>query len=210
MSIPPDGIPPTFDTEDNLGISVPVCTIPMAASCRENIGQSGYLNKNKLFHHNSKNNPPMCYAIESTRSVTARPSLQTLASLRADVVFGSPRRQCAGSGICRIVAWSDLAMRSVDCPQYSVHLYKTGPTELLLELPLNALSTDQFDRLFSGPHFVVEATYRLPLSITRKFFGFRMEITAGEYPFTIRQGQLSIRLPLQPSRGAATRQYGLS
>jgi hypothetical protein len=147
----------------------------------------------------------MYYASQLPTSPQIIRCLSGCNALRADVVFGSPRRNCAGSGICRIVAWSDLATKSTQCPQYRARLYKSQPQELLLEVPLTNMPRRQFDQLFFGPHFVVEATFRLPLSITRTLFGHRTEIAAGEYPYTICRGVLSIRFPLQNSRRATDR-----
>jgi hypothetical protein len=72
----------------------------------------------------------------------------------------------------------------------------------MLELPVADMPRQQFYRLFSGPRFVVEATFRLPLTVTRTLFGHRTEIAAGEYPFAIHRGILTIRFPLQRSRKA--------
>lgn len=145
----------------------------------------------------------MYYATQLSSSSQTIRRFRTCTALRADVVFGSPRRNCAGSGICRIIAWSDLAHQTAKCPQYRARLYKIQAQELLLEIPLAAMPRWQFDQLFSGPNFVVEATFRLPLPITRTLFGHRTEIAAGEYPFVIRQDILTIRFPLQRSRKAA-------
>jgi hypothetical protein len=89
----------------------------------------------------------------------------------------------------------------MQCPYFSVRLQAIAPDLLILKLPLANLTSEQFDRLFPRDYFLVEATFRLPLGITRPLFGYRVEIAAGHYPFTVQNGIISIRFRVTPSTG---------
>lgn len=125
-----------------------------------------------------------------------------LSQLRADVVFGSPKRNCAGSGICRMLARTGARRAPFSCPSQATLLRALRPDWLLLECSVEGISPEQWDLLFGGSRFRVETTFRLPLTITRPLFGHRVEIPAGNYPFTLRGKRLFIHLSVVPSRRA--------
>lgn len=121
--------------------------------------------------------------------------------LRADVVFGSPKRNCAGNGICRMLAVTSLRpLTATPCPYFRTTLRAIAADRLLLELSADQLPQSQFERLFGDQLFRVEATFRLPLSITRPLFGHRVAIPAGYHPYTVRDGRIFIHFQVTASR----------
>ena len=84
-----------------------------------------------------------------------------------NIVFGNPRQDCAGHGICMLEFRSPVVRPARGCRRpVPVGLRYNATTGLLrlkvrrVELPANI-----YTRQFGGKHFVVESPYRLPRQV---------------------------------------------
>lgn len=103
-------------------------------------------------------------------------------TLRAVVVLGSPRRECAGSGICMITTAHALNSRW-RCPHLLAEISKIAPNVLSFRFLKQYASVPAIENYFSTGHFTISDAYYLPLYLLRRIdLPWSVYIAPGLYP----------------------------
>lgn len=119
----------------------------------------------------------------------------------AEVVFGSPSKNCDGYGVCMLTSRKDIfpVVSTCNITPCTVIRHRDRQ-ELVLAVDKKNLSKQIADKfLKNGQHFLVEESYPLSLSFLRKVgLGTRMCILAGSYRIREQKSQWQITLQLMP------------
>ena len=115
---------------------------------------------------------------EAPQSVSASPVDQfeshSVSGRRVEVVFGSPRHDCAGMGICRIEPdlWDNATVRLPGSPCCHAPAYAAGDDfgRLLLHFPLEELPARVRSRYFSSGLFEIPDPVPVPEWLLREIF----------------------------------------
>ena len=127
------------------------------------------------------------------------PSNFTLGEIKIDlqVVFGSPSRGCAGSGVCKMLPHKTTIPDTWSCRVWQGRLHFFANDEMKLNLSLNQQLADPFlKEWFSTETFLVEEDFQLPLWLSSHLGRGRWFIPAGCYPFES-QGSLTVELKVE-------------
>ncbi|MBP6811222.1 MAG: hypothetical protein KA138_06870 [Saprospiraceae bacterium] len=87
--------------------------------------------------------------------------------IKAEVVFGTPSKHCAGAGIC-MVSISSAKTRVITCPSAPVWISSSNPTSLKFRFEKSCLQSNISNRHFSQREFMVEEAFHLPLRLVRQ------------------------------------------
>ena len=114
---------------------------------------------------------------------------QTLVSIipdfiLADVVFGSPREDCAGTGICRIeaLAASPAAAGPRECRRARATLSSSDAHSLVLCFRRSDLCSHLFRHYFRNDHFCLPQGCSLPGELAQSMQLAYNELIPGNYP----------------------------
>lgn len=127
------------------------------------------------------------------------PSNFTLGEIKIDlqVVFGSPSRSCAGSGVCKMLPHKTAIPDAWSCHVWQGQLHFFANDEMKLNLSLNQQLADALlKEWFSTETFLVEEEFQLPLWLSSRLGRGRWFIPAGCYPF-VSQGSLTVELKVE-------------
>lgn len=127
-------------------------------------------------------------------------------TIAAQVVFGSPSRNCAGSGVCKMLPITTTVNDTWHCPLVPVNLRWSSVGVLQLSLRLSDLSITHQRRWFAKPCFWVEERFVLPLWFSKYHQVRNWVIPPGHYAYHInrRTGVLQIQLVCQPRNVTST------
>lgn len=118
-------------------------------------------------------------------------------SLHLSAVFGSPNRNCAGSGLCRLLprTFSDKPALIFNCPVWSATLVWSSNGRFLLSFKktdYKALSP-----FFRNDLFHVETSFVFPKWLCKKVNLLSAELPAGRYPVWCQNDCWILPLPLR-------------
>lgn len=124
-----------------------------------------------------------------------------LIQVSAEVVFGSPSKNCDGYGVCMLTSRKDISqvVRTCNVTPCTVIRHRDRQ-ELIIAVDKKNLSRQIAEKfLKNGQHFLVEESYPLSLSFLRKVgLAARMYIPAGCYWIQEQKNQWQIGLLLLP------------
>lgn len=128
-------------------------------------------------------------------SINRRKPLLSRVCIKAEVVFGSPGRGCAGSGVCRLIPFQQMDKWNETCSKFEtkINWYSHGSLDFILDL--SKFNSDERYTWFSDPCFLVEEDFRFPLWFQYELGQKNMYIPAGKYPYSIKENQLKIFFP---------------
>ena len=123
----------------------------------------------------------------SNLGISSKPHPNQLkVSIVLQVVFGSPSRVCAGSGVCKMLPQNVKIPDFWLCPVWTGQLHWHAATKSLqLSLPREQFADTDIDHWFSGGHFLVDEDFPLPLWLTKLLGKNHYAIPAGCYPCEI-------------------------
>ena len=88
--------------------------------------------------------------------------------ITAEIVFGTPGKNCEGVGICRMLSVAILGNRPVVCPHATGYLtLDPAANTLFLRMPKIHLDRQMVARHFCKRLFKVTESYRVPARFTR-------------------------------------------
>ncbi len=112
-----------------------------------------------------------------------------------EVVFGTPSRNCEGSGICMVTGRFPPGYTIV-CPHARAIIYcDMNEKELVFRFPKRYLSDDIVKRFFSKDFFTVEEPFRLPIQLVRRWRLPGRYVAAGYYPIEIYSTEWRLYFP---------------
>ena len=115
----------------------------------------------------------------------------------SQVIFGTPSRDCSGSGICKVYTIHAAKRLNISCEIVRVRL-------VLLEMDLQVCFSEQectdqlIQKLFCAEHFLVDERFQLPGWLNRKLDIQPASIPTGSYPIKRTNGFIWLKLPLVP------------
>jgi hypothetical protein len=116
--------------------------------------------------------------------------------LVADVVFGSPSNNCAGSGICRVTA--PIAQEMGQGGHWGCHraiaLVRTTPGVLAFHFVLQSMCREAIEQHFSGGYFLVESPFVFRPDYWVPEQG--IQVQPGAYPVARSQDYLTVSFRL--------------
>lgn len=118
-------------------------------------------------------------------------------TILAQVVFGTPNRNCAGSGICKVFTIQGAKRLNISCEMVEARI-SLLETELQLSFPETACSSQLIQRVFSNEHFKMEEDFVMPSWLIGKFKPQPAFVPQGNYPIQFRNGFIWLKLPLNP------------
>lgn len=116
----------------------------------------------------------------------------------SQVVFGTPSRNCSGSGICKVYTIHGAKRLNISCEMVSAKLTNLG-THLKLSFSKTACSSQLIQQQFAQGNFTVEEDYVLPSWLTRKLNVPFTCISKGTYPVQVQGDYVGIKLPFTPA-----------
>ena len=121
-----------------------------------------------------------------------------LEQLRAEIVFGNPKLNCAHFGICQILQDQEatpknIAAHSKPCATSAYGLLSKHEQGLMFQFETKDLSESVLNQYFSRADFLVDCIYRLPSKLCRAL-GFEQDtyIETGTYNITHNTQSLTI------------------
>lgn len=114
---------------------------------------------------------------------TVQPALLTIPPVREvemEVVFGTPSKNCTGSGIC-MVASRLPAQQWIPCPHAPVVIHYDPGHELVFRFRKQRLPEIVVQDYFSSKEFLVEEPFSLPVRLIRMWGLQQTHIPAGYY-----------------------------
>lgn len=112
-----------------------------------------------------------------------RPQSARTKEAKAEIVFGTPSKNCEGVGICRMIGPNYLAGKEIKCPHVTGYLsLDMGRNVLYIRFSKRSLSSEMVARHFCKRLFKVTEPYKVPVHISR-FLGTQqiVMIQAGSY-----------------------------
>lgn len=111
-------------------------------------------------------------------------SSQLRISIALQVVFGSPSRTCAGSGVCKMLPQTVNIPEYWLCPVWTGQLhFHVSRKSLKLSFPLEQFTSSDLDKWFSDGKFRMEEAFPLPLWIAKLLGVNDYAIPAGRYTY---------------------------
>ena len=113
----------------------------------------------------------------------------------SQVVFGTPSRDCSGSGICKLYTIHAAKRLHIACEMVPARLAASGK-DLHLSFSEADCTESLRQKQFKGLHFLVEEAFQLPSWLTQKLNIPAAFITAGGYPIQRKNGFIWLKLPI--------------
>ncbi len=113
----------------------------------------------------------------------------------SQVVFGTPSRDCSGSGICKLYTIHAAKHLHIACEMVPARLAASGKA-LHLSFSEADCTESLRQKQFKGLHFLVEEAFQLPSWLTQKLNIPAAFITAGGYPIQRKNGFIWLKLPI--------------
>lgn len=115
--------------------------------------------------------------------------------ITAEVIFGSPKKNCAGIGICK-VSPVDNATTAMPCRSVRTEIAGIRNNSLRMRVPMDGLCANLIDRQFRLGRFKMEEAFELPTWLVEQLQLPVAHIKAGSYPVSFSNGFIDIRLRL--------------
>lgn len=113
----------------------------------------------------------------------------------AEVIFGSPKKNCAGIGICK-VSPVDNATTVMPCRSVRTEIAGVRNNSLRLRVPMDGLCANLIDRQFRLGRFKMEEAFELPEWLVAQLQLPASRIKAGSYPVNFSERHIDIQLRL--------------
>jgi len=113
----------------------------------------------------------------------------------SQVIFGTPSRDCSGSGICKVYTIHAAKRLQIACEMVSARL-AVSDKDLLLSFSEAECTESLRQKQFRGLNFLVEEAFQLPSWLTQKLDIPAAFIPAGEYPIQRKNGFIWLKLPI--------------
>lgn len=105
------------------------------------------------------------------------------AGVYCDVIFGSPKDECRGMGICKIDLGVTSKTNNKSCNRAKSLLRVIPETQsIALEFCKTAICLNLFRRIFSQETFILPETYYINRNVSGQFGLDLLKIPAGRYP----------------------------
>ena len=118
--------------------------------------------------------------------------------LLAEVVFGSPKKRCAGVGICSMNPLStEPANSAFPCQKVLAQLSVQKPQRFILRLVKQGLCPNLAERQFPQNQFKLPRSFRIPDSICKRLKIQNASIPAGTYQVEESEEGYSIYMNLE-------------
>ncbi len=130
-------------------------------------------------------------------TTTSENAPQCTIDILAEVIFGSPGRACAGSGVCRLIPFHKLSSWKSPCPRFDANIQLFDNERLDIILDLKLINRESLLKWFSNTYFLVEEDFFFPLWLQHKLGQTNIYIPAGKYSFLFKNDQLIINLVCQ-------------
>lgn len=122
--------------------------------------------------------------------------LKTPEIINSQVIFGTPSRNCSGSGICKVYTIHGAKRLNISCEMVKVSLRLLNGY-LQLSFPKSDCSKHLIWQHFDGEYFKVEENFVLPTWLSRKFKRPAVFVPVGEYPIFCQNNFIGLNLPLK-------------
>ena len=116
--------------------------------------------------------------------------------LVGEVVFGVPRLDCRGVGICKVSLPTDNQLTCKSCKQCKstrVKILKQKNNQLEFHFYLDQLTQRMLRLYFAQPYFLVSESCKLPGTIQRALQTTKKEIKPGIYSIIRKEDRLIVR-----------------
>lgn len=113
----------------------------------------------------------------------------------AEVIFGSPKKNCAGIGICKVSPVDNIST-TLPCRSVSTEIASIKSNAIRLRLRMDGLCANLIDRQFKHGRFKMEEAFELPLWLVDKLKLSAGHIKAGSYPVIFDEEHIVIQLRL--------------
>ncbi len=115
--------------------------------------------------------------------------------ITAEVIFGSPKKNCAGIGICK-VSPVDNATTAMPCRSVRTEIAGIRNNSLRMRVPMDGLCANLIDRQFRLGRFKMEEAFELPAWLVTHLQLPASHIKAGSYPVSFSDRHIDIQLRL--------------
>ena len=115
--------------------------------------------------------------------------------ITAEVIFGSPKKNCAGIGICK-VSPVDNVTQAMPCRSVRTEIASVKRNTLRFWVPMDGLCANLIDRQFRLGRFKMEEAFELPNWLVSQLQLSAGKIKAGSYPVTFKDSSIEILLRL--------------
>ena len=115
--------------------------------------------------------------------------------IESQVVFGTPNRNCLGSGICKVYTIHAAKRLHIACEMVPTRL-AVSDKDLLISFSAADCSESLRQKQFRGMHFWIEEAFQLPSWLVRKLDIPAAFIPVGEYPIQRKNGFIWLKLPI--------------
>ncbi|WP_367391083.1 hypothetical protein [Lewinella sp. LCG006] len=130
---------------------------------------------------------------------------QLSTSIALQVVFGSPSRGCAGSGVCKMLPHTVILPKDWLCPVWAAHLYWYAFSNTFqLSFPLAQFTQSDRNKWFAEDKFLLEEAFTLPLWLAKLLGENNYSIPAGSYPCET-HSKLTINFKIAKQKNSLTR-----
>ncbi|HKK11180.1 MAG TPA: hypothetical protein VJ939_10095 [Bacteroidales bacterium] len=119
--------------------------------------------------------------VTSTSQETCIPPAKVEKVLEAELVLGVPSRSCRGNGICRLYTKGTLELERAYCHFAEVRITSNPQEDLSFFFSKASMRLRTLQQHFSGDHFLLEETVKLPEFFCQVLRLQRSEILAGKY-----------------------------
>ncbi|WP_421797556.1 hypothetical protein [Haliscomenobacter sp.] len=113
----------------------------------------------------------------------------------SQVVFGTPSRDCSGSGICKLYTIHAAKHLQIACEIVPTRL-AVSDQDLYLSFSEADCTESLRQKQFKGLHFLVEEAFQLPSWLTQKLNIPAAVIPAGGYLIQRKNGFIWLKLPI--------------
>jgi len=113
----------------------------------------------------------------------------------SQVVFGTPSRDCSGSGICKLYTIHAAKHLNISCEMVRARL-ALSDEHLQLSFSEALCSERLLMQHFSNAHFAMDENFVLPSWLSHKFQRLAGFVSHGEYPVLRKNGFIWLKLPI--------------
>lgn len=133
---------------------------------------------------------------------TAHPALLPLPPVKEvemEVVFGTPSRNCSGSGICMITSRFPDGY-TIPCPHARAIIHFSPGEELVFRFRKQRLCNRAVQAYFSPGFFLVEEPFSLPQRLVRQWSLPITQVSPGRYLLEEYSSEWRLYFPLHPDK----------
>lgn len=117
--------------------------------------------------------------------------------INSQVIFGTPSRDCSGSGICKIYTIHAAKRLQIACEMVPARL-AVSDQDLLISFSEADCTESLRQKQFRGIHFWIEEAFQLPVWLAQKLDIPATVIPSGGYLIQRKNGFIWLKLPLVP------------